>query len=272
MPKIKDAIKIPIGRLHPNEWNPNVQSPETFNELVKEIEEDGFEQPLNVVPCPDFAEATEEETAISFEGGECKHFTIIGGEHRHRAAKVLGYDELPCYVHTDWNDVKAKLKTVRRNILTGKLDDSKFTSLVDGLTELYDIDKDEMARLMGFDTDAEFARHYIEKRAERERSFIDDLLAETQREKYAVDALSDIIATIFAESGETVEQNFMHFAFKGSLQTLVLCDAELLDDVKKMVAHLKEEDGDILPFMKDAIAAKLAGVVVAPTDESPPSE
>ena len=32
---VKEVYKIPLSQLEANEWNPNEQSDETFNELVK---------------------------------------------------------------------------------------------------------------------------------------------------------------------------------------------------------------------------------------------
>lgn len=72
--KIRPVEMIPIHRIHPNEWNPNVQTDETFNKLVEEIREDGFDHPLNVVPIrkEDYDEAWEDQDE--------QHYKIIGGE------------------------------------------------------------------------------------------------------------------------------------------------------------------------------------------------
>ena len=258
MLKIKTSILIPVAQLVPNEWNPNVESDETFNELVKEIEEDGFEQPINVVPFPEYSLPEVEVKAVEYEEGKSScYFKIIGGEHRWKAAKVLGYVEVPCYVHSDWDEMKQKLKTVRRNLLVGDLNDVKFTELVNSLTDEFEFDSVELARAMGFDTEADFAKHYIEERDAKEKSFIDGLLDETQKAKFAVDSLSDIIATIFADAGDMIDQNFLHFTFKGSLQTVILCDEPTLASVKQMAEFLRASGGMATDFIREAILEHL---------------
>ncbi len=47
--RIRATQLIPVSSIHPNDWNPNEESPHTFNELYKEIQEDGFDHPLAVV-------------------------------------------------------------------------------------------------------------------------------------------------------------------------------------------------------------------------------
>ena len=38
---IKEPKMVPVTSIHPNEWNPNQQTDDTFNQLVEEIREDG---------------------------------------------------------------------------------------------------------------------------------------------------------------------------------------------------------------------------------------
>jgi hypothetical protein len=240
--EIREAVLISVDNLHPNEWNPNAQSDETFNQLVDEIKEDGFEQPLNVVPC-----------AKNGDG----HYVIIGGEHRWKAARVLGLSEVPCYVHEDWDEAKQKLKTVRRNLMTGTLDDVKFTAMVKDLETRFEIDPQELPKLLGFDDEREFAKHYVEEKESADRSFIDALLSEAKKESHAVDAVVDIVSNIFSEAGDTIDQNFLHFAFKGSVQTVILCDEACNSSVKSMIGNLKKTGGTATSFITDAIDAKL---------------
>lgn len=243
---IREAVLISIDNLHPNAWNPNTQSDETFNQLVEEIREDGFEQPLNVVP---------RETLTG--DLDVDNFTIIGGEHRWRAAKVLGILKVPCYIHKDWDVSKQKLKTVRRNLMTGRLDDVKFTAMVKDLESTFEISAADLPKLLGFDDAREFAKHYIEEKDAADRSFIDALLSEAKKESHAVDAVVDVVSNIFAEAGATIDQNFLHFAYKGSIQTVILCDEPCNTAVKGMISVLKKSGGTATEFIREALNVKM---------------
>ena len=250
--EISTPILIDVDCLHPNEWNPNYQTDETFNQLVDEIKEDGFEQPLNVVP------------ADEIEG--VLQYTIIGGEHRWKAARVLGLEQIPCYVHHNWDEAAQKLKTVRRNLMTGQLDDVKFTAMVKDLEDRFKISEEDLPKLLGFEDSREFAKHYVEEKEGADRSFIDALLHEAKKESHAVDSVVDVISNIFAEAGDTIDQDFLHFSYRGSIQTVILCDSECIKSVKGMVDHLKDEGGTATKFLSEAISSHLS------IDEEPSEE
>ena len=241
--EISTPVLIDVECLHPNEWNPNYQTDDTFNQLVEEIKEDGFEQPLNVVP------------ADEIDG--IPQYTIIGGEHRWKAARVLGLNQVPCYVHPDWDEAAQKLKTVRRNLMTGQLDDVKFTAMVKDLEERFEISAEDLPKLLGFDDEREYAKHFVEEKETADRSFIDALLHEAKKESHAVDAVVDVVSNIFAEAGETIDQDFLHFAYRGSVQTVILCDDNCTKSVKSMVENLKSKGGTATQFIHEAIDTKL---------------
>ena len=115
---VKLPTLIPVDQLFEHEANPNVQESLVFGNLLSEIAEDGFEEAIAVVK--------------SDSGG----YTVVSGNHRLRAAKELGIQELPCFIH-DWNEETIKIKLVRRNMLRGELDSSKFTKLVDSIENNY---------------------------------------------------------------------------------------------------------------------------------------
>jgi len=254
--KVREIKMIPVAQVFPNDWNPNEQTTETFNGLVEEIKEDGFEGAINVVPWPDHPDAKPEYPI----------YKIIGGEHRWRAAKVLGMEQIPAFVHADWDEKTQKLKTVRRNLLTGGLNDAKFTALVKSLQEEYEIPKHQLPHLLGFDNEAEFSRHVIEEKDKREKTFLDALLDDSKKDVHAVDALTDVISTIFAEAGDTIDQSFLHFTFKGSLQTVILLDKGGLDSVKKMVENLRASGVNANLFIKTAIDRQLSDAPLSTTE------
>jgi ParB/RepB/Spo0J family partition protein len=152
----KDIVQVPVEKLEPNDWNPNKMTEGGFNELVDEIRDDDFDDPLKVVPHPDPAKADD------------GYFRIIDGEHRWHAAKVLGLPTLPCVVKDQWEDEHTQqLKTVRRNLLRGELDRTRFTKLVHRMNER-GIPLKDMPRLFGFQSEQAFREKFIAEAAERE--------------------------------------------------------------------------------------------------------
>jgi hypothetical protein len=239
-------VLVPVESIHPNEWNPNQQTEETFNQLVEEIRADGFDHPLNVVPFSAHPDSTEDSP----------QFKIIGGEHRWRAAKVVGLKRVPVVIHDDWDETQQKLKTVRRNLLSGEMDAKKFTALVASLSD--DVDPQLLPGLFGFINPNEFARFIITEKSEKEDTFLDGLVEdERKREKFATDSISDVIATIFVDCAETMDQNFLCFTYKGAVVNVVMCDEECNAAVKRLTKHLKKTGDDVAQFVADAINCRL---------------
>ena len=90
---------VPTGSLKPNAYNPNRQDPHDFDLLMASMTEDGFTQPIVVLP----------------------DMTIVDGEHRWRAASRLGYDEVPV-VKVDMTPEQARISTLRHNRARGSED------------------------------------------------------------------------------------------------------------------------------------------------------
>lgn len=110
VPKINDAVRIPIQKVKPAPVNVNSLNDDSFGMLVEEIRTNGFDEPLQVL-----------------KKGE--EYIIIGGHHRWRACTLLGYTEIPCVVY-DYDDKKAMEQLVRRNMIRGKLDHEKFGDML----------------------------------------------------------------------------------------------------------------------------------------------
>lgn len=111
-----DVIYLPVNEIKPNSYNPNRQSQHDFELLCKSIAEDGFTQPIVVL------RATKE---------------IVDGEHRWRACKALGYDEVPC-VLTDMTPEQMRIATLRHNRARGSEDANLAADVLKSLAEMGD--------------------------------------------------------------------------------------------------------------------------------------
>jgi ParB/RepB/Spo0J family partition protein len=91
---------VAIDSVKPNDYNPNRQSEHDFELLCKSIDEDGMTQPVVVLR---------------------KDNVIVDGEHRWRACKALGFEQVPV-VFTDMTPAQARIATLRHNRARGEED------------------------------------------------------------------------------------------------------------------------------------------------------
>lgn len=120
---------IPLSKLQPNEWNPNVLDKRKFDALVKQIKGAGFRQPLVVRP-----------------GKKKGTYEIIDGEHRCAALKSLRKKKAECIVVDD-DDTEAKVQTLAMNVLRGDPDMLKMAKLIVDLNE--EVPAEELAERLG---------------------------------------------------------------------------------------------------------------------------
>jgi hypothetical protein len=112
------AKEVPIELLVFCDWNVNEMSKDAFDELVEEIDRTGFDEPAQIVPIT--------------KGDDKGKFLVIGGEHRVKACKVIGWATVPCMVkdHLDPEDEEElMIYSVRRNNIRGKINAQKFAEL-----------------------------------------------------------------------------------------------------------------------------------------------
>lgn len=114
---------VPVDFLKPNAYNPNRQTEQDFDLLIRSMEEDGFTQPILALPSG----------------------IIIDGEHRWRAAMHLGYEKVPV-VFSDMGAEQMRIATLRHNRARGTEDIELTSQLLRDLEKLGALDyaKDEL--------------------------------------------------------------------------------------------------------------------------------
>jgi ParB/RepB/Spo0J family partition protein len=103
-----------IADLKPNPWNPNRQSDDDFELLLRSIEDNGFTVPIVV----------NRDT-----------MTIVDGEHRWRAAQALGMEEIPV-VYVDQTIEQQMTATLTHNRARGTEDVGLTAALLRDLQSL----------------------------------------------------------------------------------------------------------------------------------------
>lgn len=202
----------------------NVEDPVTFNDLVDDIKQSGFGGAIEVVPLGDGV------------------YRIIGGEHRWKAAKLAGLKAIPVSLHF-WDEDLQKIETVKRNLLHGKLDPHKFTTMFLALEKKYG--RDNLRKLMGLgQRDAMFrqlmkdvtkglperVQNEIEKRADKIRN-VEDLAA--------------VVNALYSKFGATLDHSYMLFSFGGRTHLMVKMDAKTFSVVRKLVEGWTAEEKDV---------------------------
>jgi hypothetical protein len=106
---------VPIALLHPNPWNPNVQSDFMFERERASIRRFGFIDPV---------------TVRAVGKGRNAFLQIIDGEHRWRAAEMEGLEEITVENLGKMPDADAKALTEILNQLHGEPDKGKQAELI----------------------------------------------------------------------------------------------------------------------------------------------
>jgi len=115
MSRAFELVEVEVGRLEPNPWNPNRMSDEMYHKLKAYIKREGLVEPIVVRP--------------KDEGYE-----ILGGFHRWKIAKELGYETVPCAV-VDLDDRRAKILSINLNEMKGQSVSALLSELVHDLSQ-----------------------------------------------------------------------------------------------------------------------------------------
>lgn len=127
---LAEMTTLPIGKLRPNNWNPNKMPPRLYEALKANILAGGFVQPIIARPIP-------AEGEIEFE--------ILDGEHRWRAMGEIGSLDISTIIVHD-TDAQAKIRTIAMNRLRGEMAAAQTAQVLAGL----DVDQSVITSLLGY--------------------------------------------------------------------------------------------------------------------------
>jgi hypothetical protein len=224
---------------------------EHFAALVAEIEDHGFDEPLQVVPI--------------HEGEYKGKYWVVGGEHRYKAAAGLAWDTVPCVVKDSLSEAdEADLMewSVRRNNIRGRINEQKYARLEQTVCHRKDLQKDvARKRMLMREKQAKKAR---EKTGKGDRkSTGPDTDGERDHRKTVADRqrlLSDAKAfqqECLIESADTVEHGYLYVAQNGKQHLIVDASKTLHGLISSMVAACKNESGRVDEFLQSAIRSEL---------------
>lgn len=207
------------------DWNPNEQDAQTFNILVDSIREDGFVEPVQVIPVGD-------------------KFRVIGGEHRVKAVRTLGWKQIPAVILKEYTEDTQKFLTVRMNVLKGKLNPIKLNKLAEQYAKKYG--QDQLAKLFGMNDPKALDKVYSSIRKQMPEE-LKKKLDESKKEVKTIDDLSNVLNEIFRNYGSSVPYNFIYFTFGGKKHVLIQSNEKTFETVSGLlkVANQKNVDANI---------------------------
>lgn len=225
--EIKPEVMLPVSQLHFDEENTNEQDDKTFNALVEQIQETGFTENIVVVDHRGDPDWRDEE----------KPYKVVSGNHRGRAAEVLGMESIPARIWTweEWDNDMADFQNIRHNVLKGKLNPEKFTKLFTNLSRKYgeQATKDAM---MFMDEEA-FKKVYLETTSNLPKE-LRDQLDKSKKDIKTVDDLSNLLNSLFSTYGDTLAHDYMVFDYGGRSHIWIRMDEptkRAMDEVKTQV-------------------------------------
>lgn len=228
-----EVLDIPVEDLMPDEDNPNEMDEATFDQLIEEIREQGFDEPIIVRPHP------------TVKG----KYQIGSGHHRTKAAMVLGMLTVPAIIK-HWTDREQKVALVKRNALRGDLNKGKLVKLYKELSK--GKDGVQVQRELGFTNQKKFEAMYDEamktltpKQKKK--------LAEAKEKIKSMDDLSSVLNRIFKESGSELDEGYLVFSFGGKNHHYFQIDQETENTLQSIIANCKSHDMSYTDAMKQLV-------------------
>lgn len=219
--------KVSVDELKPDEANVNEQGDDEFAALVQNIKEFGF---LDPVVCWK-------------KDGKLQ---IINGEHRWRAAKYLGYSDVPvAIVDIDEEDM-ARIFSIRFNYGRGKLNPFKFTKVVNELRRKY---KPEVLRtMMGISNEKAWKQLYKDVRNQLPPAIRREL-DKTKHEITDVDDLARVIKNAIAKYGHNLQNSFIFFEYSGRTHVTIKLNERGWANLQRVTAVCEEHNVDINDYV-----------------------
>lgn len=234
---------ISVDRIVPNSWNTNEEDERTFDHLVDDVAETGFIDSLTVVGIDD------------------GNYRIIGGEHRWRAAKAAGEDEIPCLIlkGKKWKDQDLqKFVTVRLNMLKGKINPEKFAKLYREMADKYGAE--QLQKLFGFTDKNAFRRILKGVTSAAKQVLPKELhadLDEKAKDAKTVEDLGVIVQEMFAKYGDTADKSFMIFTHGKQEHIYIQMNTPMRRAMDKVATYCEVSGTDINKFMEPVTKACL---------------
>lgn len=187
---------ISLNLIVGNENNPNKMTSREFDLLCDNINKTGITDPILVRKTGD------------------DKYRIIGGHHRYKAAKYLGFDKIPATIIVDpeFDEEMEEFQLIRHNAIHGSLDPQMFLNLYGKYASKYG--DDALQELFGFADVIEFQKLIASTKKQLPKEMQSEF-AKAAKELKTVDDLAKLLNTMFTKYGNTLHYGYMIVDFGG---------------------------------------------------------
>jgi len=231
-----EVVDIPVEDLLADEDNPNEMNEATFDLLIEEIREQGFDEPIQVRKHP------------TVPG----KYQIGGGHHRVKAATVLGMQTVPAVIK-NWTDREQKVALVKRNALRGDMNKTKlarlYTDLAKGAKDVV-----QLQRELGF-SDPKKLDLMMDAASKSMTPKQKKKLADAKESIKTLDDLSSVLNRIFKESGSEIDKGYMVFSFGGKDHHYFQIDAETQDALLRIKSQCERTGESYVDTLQSIVRA-----------------
>ena len=236
--EIPEMVLLPGDRLIVAPWNPNEMSPRKFASLMEHMRESGFLQPLLVWPLT--SPESRAEYVEDDDGGP--YWLIIDGAHRYDAGTQSGMTDFPCIERPGFDEDMVKFRNMRMNMLRGRVDPAKFTTLYADLKERYP--EKVIQAQMGL-----VHRGEIERLIDETAANLPDEAAKALKKKApsikGADDLGRVVEELITAQGKDLDMSFVVFSHGGQTHLMVEMERETSAKVDEVVEHCRKTGVDI---------------------------
>ena len=239
-----DAVLLDTDQVFPDPMNPNKMTKHQFETLVSMIEENGFNEPLQVAPILD---------AKTEDGRQC--YVLIGGEHRLKAAKYLEMKTVPAVILTQYSsDPFRRMEMVRRNVVRGSHDKEALAALVKDIEAHSDADTQLIAERMGYEDEEALLREIRAKEAKEKQEKEEN---EASEKPPLLDSVAHVVSEIFSKYGDTIPKGWIFFLYKDRLHLMFEMNKPLYSAVQVLAAETKRGSDSLNETLVSAVTEEL---------------
>lgn len=208
---------LPVSLLVENPNNVNEMDDAAFNALCEGITESGYVPTIDVAPLPD------------------GRYLIVDGNHRTKAAKLLGYTELTCTVLVGLDDADLQeILSARIAVVRGSVNRTQFTKL--WLKVRQSLDHQQAMHILGVTSERQLNQlvNAAKRKTDTQTITKDAVQAMIARGK-VVENLATVIRAAAGDGG-LGEFEYLIFQVHGSTLLLVRCKADDMEALQALVS------------------------------------
>jgi ParB/RepB/Spo0J family partition protein len=233
------ALDVHVDDIFPNENNTNEMTEREIQRLAEEIREVGFMNPVNLIPTQ--------------EG----KYLLLGGEHRWRAARLVGLSHIPALIHTEekWTDRDlVDLQTFKLNAIHGRVTMKRFADFYRRMSEKFGAEN--VQNVLAVQDDSEWKKltkniHDTLKASGASEAILAEV-KQAEKKAKTPDDLSKMLEKIFRKQAKQIASNTIVFQYDQNEYVLIKASADTYVAMKRISEIAAEQNKDVNELLAPA--------------------